>query len=66
MIYDLKEAEFLAEFSESLSEITKKTRGVTKELQKLREIILDRAQDKLNIIKEFEYEESLKKEHQDD
>ena len=36
MIYDLKEAEFLAEFSESLSEITKKTRGVTKELQKLR------------------------------
>tara|TARA_Y100001951_G_scaffold86819_1_gene77432 strand:+ start:273 stop:455 length:183 start_codon:yes stop_codon:yes gene_type:complete len=60
MIYDLKEAEFLAEFSESLSEITKKTRGVTKELQKLREIILDRAQDKLDTIKKFE------KEHQDD
>ena len=60
MIYDLKEAEFLAEFSESLSEITKKTREVTKELQKLREIILDRAQDKLDTIKKFE------KEHQDD
>jgi len=60
MIYDLKEAEFLAEFSESLSEITKKTRGVTKELQKLREIILDRAQDKLDTIKKFE------KESQDD
>ena len=60
MIYDLKEAEFLAEFSESLSEITKKTRGVTKELQKLRGIILDRAQDKLDTIKKFE------KEHQDD
>ena len=60
MIYELKEARWLAKFSEDIRKVQIKAREVSIELQDLRAAVLDRAQDKLDTIKEFE------KEHQDD
>ena len=60
MIDELTEARWLSKFSEDIKKVEIKAREVLREVQDLREAILNRAQDKLNIIKEFE------KEHQDD
>ena len=60
MIDELIEARWLSKFSEDIKKVEIKAREVLREVQDLREAVLNRAQDKLNVVKEFE------KKHQDD
>jgi len=54
MIFNLKDAEFLSDLTQPIMKIVDKLEEVTKEVDKLRDLINDRVNMKMKEVNEFE------------